>query len=82
MQLRVPFVKTTDNLVDFFTKPLPSKHFFCLRDILMNVPESRANEHLTRDGEPRDDLEDDSPVDSRRRQRGPRKPRTDTRSGG
>lgn len=82
MQLRVPFVKTTDNLADFFTKPLPSKHFFRMRDILMNVPESRANEHLTRDGEPRDDLEDDSPVDSRRRQRGPRKPRTDTRSGG
>ena len=24
MQLRVPFVKTTDNLADLFTKPLPS----------------------------------------------------------
>ena len=38
MQLRVPFVRTHDNLADFFTKPLPSKTFFCLRDQIMNVP--------------------------------------------
>ena len=38
MQLRVPFVKTVDNLADFFTKPLTSKNFYRMRDILMNVP--------------------------------------------
>ena len=38
MQLRVPFVGTADNLADFFTKPLPSKQFFAMRDKLMNVP--------------------------------------------
>jgi hypothetical protein len=38
MQLRVPFVSTVDNLADFFTKPLPSKQFFAMRDTLMNVP--------------------------------------------
>ena len=37
-EIRVPFVKTNDNLADFFTKPLPSKRFFHLRDIIMNVP--------------------------------------------
>ena len=40
MQLRVPFVKTTDNLTDFFTKPLSTKNFYRMRDILMNVPTS------------------------------------------
>ena len=38
LQLRVPFVKTVDNMADFFTKPLPSKQFFRMRDTLMNVP--------------------------------------------
>ena len=38
MQLWVPFVKTVDNLADFFTKPLTSKNFYRMRDILMNVP--------------------------------------------
>jgi hypothetical protein len=38
MQLRVPFVKTVDNLADFFTKPLPKVQFFKMRDALMNVP--------------------------------------------
>ena len=91
MELRVPFVKTTDNLADFFTKPLPSKHFFRMRNILMNVPsrldDSRANEHLDRDGEPREDFEEDYSADDvlyvkRRRQRGPRQPRAAARAGG
>ena len=39
-RIRVPFVSTTDNMADFFTKPLPSKHFFRMRDEIMNVPNS------------------------------------------
>ena len=37
--LNVMFVKGTDNLADFFTKPLPGKSFFKLRDAIMNVTE-------------------------------------------
>lgn len=36
MQIVVPFVHTHDNLADFFTKPLPPKQFFALRDRIMN----------------------------------------------
>ena len=36
-RLRVPFVRSTDNLSDFFTKPLPKATFFAMRDIIMNV---------------------------------------------
>ena len=36
--IRVPFVSTVDNIADFFTKPLKSKDFFRMRDIIMNVP--------------------------------------------
>ena len=36
-QIRVPFVRTVDNLADFFTKPLPAKQFFAMRDMIMNV---------------------------------------------
>ena len=35
--LRVPFVRTDDNLADFFTKALPPARFFQLRDKIMNV---------------------------------------------
>ena len=35
--IRVQYVNTTNNLADFFTKPLPAKSFFKLRDIIMNV---------------------------------------------
>ena len=38
-RIRVPFVATVDNLADFFTKPLKSKEFFRVRDIIMNVPQ-------------------------------------------
>ena len=38
MQLRVPYVKSVDNLADFFTKPLAKNDYFRMRDILMNVP--------------------------------------------
>ena len=40
-RLRVPFVSTVDNMADFFTKPLPKKSFFYMRDIIMNVPRSQ-----------------------------------------
>ena len=46
MQISVPLVATADNLADFFTKPLPAKRFFALRDVIMNVPsESRWSKH-------------------------------------
>ena len=35
--LVVPYVKTTDNLADFFTKPLDAKNFFRVRNEIMNV---------------------------------------------
>ena len=37
-QVRVPFVSTVDTLADFFTKPLPARVFFPMRDTIMNVP--------------------------------------------
>ena len=36
-EIVVPYVKTDDNLADFFTKPLAAKQFFALRDKIMNV---------------------------------------------
>ena len=37
MRIRVPYVRTADNLADFFTKPLPAKQFFAMRNRIMNV---------------------------------------------
>ena len=37
-KLRVPFVATADNMADFFTKPLPAKTFYHMRDVIMNIP--------------------------------------------
>ena len=36
-KIRVPFVKSHDNLADFFTKPLQGDRFFELRDQIMNI---------------------------------------------
>ena len=36
-RIRVPYVATADNMADFFTKPLPAKSFFRMRDIIMNI---------------------------------------------
>ena len=36
MQIVVPFVKTHDNIADFFTKVLEPKQFFHLRNTIMN----------------------------------------------
>eukprot|EP00965_Chrysotila_dentata_P043789 1455865-Pleurochrysis_carterae.AAC.1 len=35
--ITVQFVHTMDNLADFFTKPLPPRVFFKMRDKVMNV---------------------------------------------
>ena len=37
LELVVPFVRSCDNLADFFTKPLAAKSFFAFRDCIMNV---------------------------------------------
>ena len=39
-QLVVPFVATHENMADFFTKALPPKVFFPMRDRIMNVSPS------------------------------------------
>ena len=38
MRIRVPFVRTADNLADFFTKALLPRTFFSVRNRIMNVP--------------------------------------------
>ena len=40
MKLVVPFVRTDDNLADFFTKPLDASRFFKLRNSIMNYARS------------------------------------------
>ena len=40
-QIRVPFVRTTENIADFFTKPLHPRQFYSMRDTIMNVSHSR-----------------------------------------
>ena len=42
LELSVPFVRSTDNMADFFTKPLSAKSFFGFRDAIMNVPRTHA----------------------------------------
>ena len=36
MELEVPFVRTDDNIADFFTKPLAGKKFHAMRRVIMN----------------------------------------------
>ena len=38
LRITVPFVRSADNMADFFTKPLTARQFFLLRDRIMNVP--------------------------------------------
>lgn len=38
MELEVPFVRTDDNIADFFTKPLQGKKFHAMRRLIMNEP--------------------------------------------
>ena len=41
-KIRVTFVTTVKNIGDFFTKPLPARSFFPMRDTIMNVPRASA----------------------------------------
>ena len=41
-RLVVPYVATSDNLADFFTKPLSAKSFYTNRNQIMNVPPERS----------------------------------------
>ena len=43
-RLVVPYVRSTDNLADFFTKPLPSSVFFAMRDKIMNIKEDDSTQ--------------------------------------
>ena len=36
-KIRVPYVKSADNIADFFTKPLQGDKFFSMRDKIMNI---------------------------------------------
>ena len=44
MKITVPYVNTHDNLADFFTKALPAKHFYALRDRIMNIPRDQSRD--------------------------------------
>ena len=35
-ELEVPFVRTDDNIADFFTKPLNATKFHAMRRVIMN----------------------------------------------
>ena len=37
LKIWVPYIKSSDNLADFFTKSLPTRDFFRLRNLIMNV---------------------------------------------
>ena len=41
--ITVPFVTSHENLADFFTKYLAPKHFFALRNTIMNVPSAQRS---------------------------------------
>ena len=36
MEIEVPFVRTADNIADFFTKPFNASKFHAMRKIIMN----------------------------------------------
>ena len=64
-KIRVPFVRSQDNIADLFTKPSEAHLFFPLRDTIMNVPLSMRDgaRHVTTGGrceERSDSLEDGS----------------------
>ena len=39
-RITVPYVNTVDHLADFFTKPLPGRQFYAMRDRIMDIPRS------------------------------------------
>ena len=42
-EITVPFVRSADNCADMFTKPLPARTFFLLRDRIMHVCRASAD---------------------------------------
>ena len=42
-EISVPFVRTDDNIADFFTKPLNASTFYAMRRRIMNEPASSAS---------------------------------------
>ena len=55
----MPFVSTTSNMADFFTKPLAGEAFFRLRNVIMNLPPrsgsaARSRGVQAREARPRD----------------------------
>ena len=38
MEIEVPFVRTADNIADFFTKPMTANKFHAFRKVIMNEP--------------------------------------------
>ena len=49
-QIRVPFVRTDENDADFFTKVLPGRKFFPLRNKIMNIADSELDVPRSRGG--------------------------------
>ena len=49
-KIRVPFVNSSDNLADFFTKVIEGPQFFVLRDLIMNVPRAATHRDATSPG--------------------------------
>ena len=49
-QIRVPFVRTDENDADFFTKVLPGRKFFPLRNKIMNIADSELDVPRLRGG--------------------------------
>ena len=50
LEISVPFVRSEQNMADFFTKALPSSTFFRLRDAIMNVPPVSARTDVSSTG--------------------------------
>ena len=48
-ELVVPYVKTDDNMADFFTKALPAKRFYAMRNKIMNVPVHASSDNACDD---------------------------------
>ena len=42
-ELEVPFVRTDDNIADFFTKPLSAAKFYDMRRKIMNEPSAERS---------------------------------------
>ena len=50
LEISVPFVRSEQNMADFFTKPLAAAAFFRLRNLIMNVPSHLLDGHSSTGG--------------------------------